>query len=78
MQRVNRLHLGRLVGRVKAEGNADNEAENIEYLQRTTVHPNEAVSGYLLIDDKRTDTLHVDIDINGVTYSYEWDMRKKK
>lgn len=57
---------------------ADNEAENIEYLQRTTVHPNEAVSGYLLIDDKRTDTLHVDIDINGVTYSYEWDMRKKK
>lgn len=56
----------------------DNESENIEYLQRTTVHPNKAVSGYLLIDSKKADSLHVDVDINGVTYYYEWDMRKKK
>jgi len=56
---------------------ADNEAEDIEYLQRTTVHPGEAVSGYLLIDDKKMDYLHVDVTVNGILYPYKWDLRKK-
>lgn len=57
---------------------ADNEPEDIEYLQRTTVHPGEAVSGYLLIDDKKMDFLYVDMTINGILYPYKWDLRKKK
>lgn len=57
---------------------ADNEPEDIEYLQRTTVHPSEAISGYLLIDNKKMDFLHVEVIINGILYSYKWDLRKKK
>lgn len=57
---------------------ADNEPEDIEYLQRTTVHPGEAVSGYLLIDDKKMDFLHVEMTVNGILYPYKWDLRKKK
>lgn len=57
---------------------ADNEAEDIEYLKRTTVHPSEAVTGYLLIDDKKMDFLQVEIMLNGILYPYKWDLRKKK
>ena len=57
---------------------ADNTPENIEYLQRTTVHPGEAISGYLLIPNKKIDFLYVDVTINGILYPYKWDMSKKK
>lgn len=57
---------------------ADNEPEDIEYLQRTTVHPGEAVSGFLLISDKKMDFLQVEMTVNGILYPYKWDLRKKK
>lgn len=57
---------------------ADNTPENIEYLQRTTIHPGESVSGYLLISNKKADFLYVDVTINGILYPYKWDLRKTK
>ena len=57
---------------------ADNTPENIEYLQRTTVHPGETVSGYLLINNKKADTLYVDIVINGILYPFLWDLNKNE
>lgn len=57
---------------------ADSEVTDLEYLQRTTVHPGEAVSGYLYIDDKKVDELCVDVTANGILYTYKWDLRKKK
>lgn len=57
---------------------ADNKAEDVEYLRRTTVHPGESVFSYLLTDNKKADFLHLDVTVGGILYPYIWDLRKKK
>lgn len=63
------------------EGNqmryADRSHENLGYLERTTVHPGEVVSGYLYTDDKKVEDLFVKVVVNGMNYIYEWKTEKK-
>lgn len=67
---------------VLVEGNrmhyADREHEDLGYLERTTVHPGEVVSGFLYTDDKKVDDLFVKVNVNGIDYLYEWKSEKKK
>lgn len=57
---------------------ADREHEDLGYLERTTVHPGEVVSGFLYTDDKKVDDLFVNVNVNGIDYLYEWKAEKKK
>lgn len=56
---------------------SDREHEELGYLERTTVHPGEVMSGFLLTSDKKVDMLCVKLTINGVPYLYEWNTSKK-
>lgn len=72
----------RMIKKTTLDGNlpvlADNQATDMGYLQRTTVHPGETVYGFLLTDNKKMDELRVDILVNGIKYQYSWDLSKKK
>jgi len=57
---------------------ADREHEDLGYLERTTVHPGEVVSGFLYTDDKKVDDLFVNVRVNGIDYLYEWKSDKEK
>lgn len=57
---------------------ANREHEDLGYLERTTVHPGEVVSGFLYTDDKKVDDLFVKVCVNGIDYLYEWKADKKK
>lgn len=57
---------------------ADNKPKDIEYLQRTTVHPGESISGYLFIDDKNVDELHIDVNMNDILYPFAIDLSEKE
>ena len=48
------------------------------YLKTTTVHPNEAIIGYMNIKRKKGKTLTVNIPINGCIYTFNWNVNKKK
>ena len=50
----------------------DKEPEDLGYLERTTVHPGEAVTGYLYTSDKKAVDLYVKVKINGIDYLFNW------
>lgn len=52
--------------------------EDLGYLERTTVHPGEIVSGYLYTSDRKAVDLFVKMNIEGVDYLFEWKEGKKK
>ncbi len=57
---------------------SDKMPEDLGYLERTTVHPGEVVSGYLYTSDRKVNDLFVEVKINGVDYVFEWNNAKKK
>ena len=48
------------------------------YLKITTVHPDEGILGYMNIKYRRGKQLTVNIPFDGNTYSFSWDVSKKK
>lgn len=52
-----------------AEGNP----EDLGYLERTTIHPGEIMSGFVYTDAKKADELFIKLTINGITYTYKWE-----
>ena len=56
----------------------DKKAKEQGYLKINTIHPNEAIIGYLNIKRKRGTTMTINIPINGQVYSFDWDVTKKK
>lgn len=48
------------------------------YLKKTTIHPGESIVGYMNIKRKKGMILTVDIPVDGYTYSFDWDVSKKK
>jgi len=55
----------------------DRSHEDLGYLERTTVHPGEVVSGFLYTDDKKVEDLFVKVVVDGIDYLYEWKTDKK-
>lgn len=68
--------------KVLSDGNrmkyAEKMPEDLGYLERTTVHPGEIVSGYLYTSDRKAVDLFVKVTIKGVNYLFEWKEEKKK
>ena len=56
----------------------DKKAKEQGYLKINTIHPNEAIIGYMNIKRKRGTTMTINIPINGQVYSFDWDVTKKK
>ena len=52
--------------------------EDLGYLERTTVHPGEVVSGYLYTSDRKAVDLYVNLKIDGINYLFNWKEDKKK
>lgn len=52
--------------------------EDLGYLERTTVHPGEVVSGYLYTSDRKAVDLYVKVKIEGIDYLFNWKEDKKK
>lgn len=48
------------------------------YLKKTTIYPDEAVIGYMNIKRKKGQTLTINIPVNSYTYSFNWNVNKKK
>lgn len=67
--------------KVLSDGNrmkySEKMPEDLGYLERTTVHPGEVVSGYLYTSDRKAVDLFVKIKINGIDYLFEWKESKK-
>ncbi len=64
------------------EGNrmkySDKMPEDLGYLERTTIHPGEVVSGYLYTSDRKAADLFVKVKVKGIDYLFEWKTSKKK
>ena len=63
--------------RVAAYNNAllsERATKNEGYLKRTTIHPGETISGYVNIERKKGISMTINIDINGVIYTFPWDI----
>ena len=56
----------------------DRKAKEQGYLQINTIHPEEAIVGYMNIKWKRGVMMTVNIPVNGKVYSYDWNVTKKK
>lgn len=52
--------------------------EDLGYLERTTIHPGEVVSGYLYTSDRKATDLFVKVKIKGIAYVFEWKTGKNK
>lgn len=48
------------------------------YLKTTTVHPGEAIVGYMNVKRKKGKILTVNIPVNGSIYTFDWDVNRKK
>ena len=48
------------------------------YLKKNTIYPDEVIVGYMNIKQKKGHTMIVNIPINGRTFSFEWDLTRKK
>lgn len=57
---------------------SDKMPEDLGYLERTTIHPGEVVTGYLYTSDRKTSDLFVKVKIKGIDYVFEWKTSKKK
>lgn len=51
---------------------AERKPEDLGYLERTTVHPGEVMTGFIYTETKKVDELFVKLTINGITYTYQW------
>lgn len=51
---------------------AERKPEDLGYLERTTVHPGELMTGFVYTETKKVDELFVKLTINGITYTYQW------
>lgn len=56
----------------------DKQPLDLGYLERTTIHPGEAVTGYLYTSDKKAADLYIRVRINGIEYLFNWKEGKKK
>lgn len=56
----------------------DKQPLDLGYLERTTIHPGEAVTGYLYTSDKKAADLYIRIKINGIEYLFNWKEGKKR
>lgn len=56
---------------------AERLPEDLGYLERTTVHPGEIVSGFIYTSSRKTEDLFVNITINGIDYLFEWKTPKR-
>lgn len=57
---------------------AEKMPEDLGYLERTTIHPGEIVSGYLYTSHRKASDLFVKVKMNGIDYLFEWKQEKKK
>ena len=48
------------------------------YLKTTTVHPGEAIVGYMNVKRKKGKKLTVNIPVNGSIYTFDWDVSREK
>jgi len=48
------------------------------YLKKTTVHSGESIIGIMNIKRQKGQRMTVNVDIDGTTYSFDWDIAKKK
>ncbi|MCS2422553.1 hypothetical protein NXW31_15075 [Bacteroides fragilis] len=65
--------------RIAAYDNAllsERVAKNEGYLKKTTIYPGETITGYINIGRKKGSTMTVNIDINGATYEFPWNISK--
>lgn len=51
---------------------AERLPEDLGYLERTTIHPNEIVSGYVYTSDRKAEDLFVKVRVGGIDYLFEW------
>ena len=56
---------------------AERLPEDLGYLERTTVHPGEIVSGFIYTSSRKVEDLFVKICINGIDYLFEWQTPRK-
>ena len=56
----------------------DRKAKEEGYLRITTLHPNEAIVGYMNIKRKRGVSMTINIPVNGQVFSFDWDVTKEK
>lgn len=47
-------------------------------LKKTTIHPNEGILGYMNIKRKKGSSMTVYIPVDVNTYSFVWDITKRK
>lgn len=55
----------------------DKKAKEQGYLKMNTIRPGEVLVGYMNIKRKRGISMTVDIPLNGLVYSFDWDVAKK-
>lgn len=53
---------------------SERAAKDEGYLKRTTIHPGETISGYINIERKKGLSMTINIDINGVIYTFPWEI----
>lgn len=51
----------------------ERQAKNAGYIKKNTINPEETITGYVLIERKRSKELYVTININGAEYNYAWN-----
>ena len=48
------------------------------YLKKTTIHPDESIIGFMYVKHKKGQAIAVCVDIEDVSYVFNWDIVKKK
>ncbi len=56
----------------------DRNTKSQGYLKKTTIHPNEGILGYMNIKRKKGSSMTVYIPVDVNTYSFVWDITKRK
>ena len=51
----------------------ERQAKNEGYIKKNTINPGETITGYVLIERKKSKELCVTIKINGAEYKYNWN-----
>lgn len=51
----------------------ERQAKNAGYIKKNTINPGETITGYVLIERKKSKELCVTININGAEYKYDWN-----
>ena len=51
----------------------ERQAKNAGYLKKNTINPGETITGYVLIERKKSKELCVKINIYGAEYRYDWN-----